>query len=156
MRPGGRRLIVALALLPVLVIAACSTGTTTPAASPPVPPTISDAWVRPPLGPDRPAAGYMVITAAPGQIDALVTASSPVAGSVEIHETSADASGMMAMHPVHAIAVPAGSSVALEPGGYHLMLMDLTGELEPGSSVELKLEFESAGPVTVQAQVRGG
>jgi periplasmic copper chaperone A len=147
-----RALFVVAAVLPVLLLAACSSASSTVTAAP----TIADSWVRPPLGPDRPAAGYLVITGAADHGDALVGASSPVAASVEIHETTADASGMMAMHPVDELAIPAGTAVKLEPGGYHLMLMDLSEELEVGATVDLVLEFESAGEVTVQAQIRQG
>jgi hypothetical protein len=147
------------ACLAVLVAAGCSTAApASPSPSPAAPagPTISGAWVRPPMGPDRPAGGYLTITGASGGTDALVGAASPVAASVEIHETVADASGMAAMHPVERIEIPAGGSVALEPGGYHLMLMGVTDELVPGETVELSLTFETAGDVTVKAEIRPG
>ena len=78
----GRRLLgVAAALVLALSLGACSAG---PGATAP---TLSGAWVRPPQGMDLPGAGYLVITGG-SQADALLSASSPVAGSVEIHETS--------------------------------------------------------------------
>jgi copper(I)-binding protein len=119
-------------------------------------PTIADAWVRPPMGPGQPAAGYMTITAPSGGADALIGASSPVAAAVEIHETSTDASGMMGMRPVDRVELPSGSPVALEPGGYHLMLMNLDGDLEAGDTIDLVLEFENAGEKTVRAAIREG
>jgi copper(I)-binding protein len=138
-----------LALVAVLA-AACSSGGSTSA------PTISDAWVRPPMGADSPAAGYLTMKNSSDQADALLSVSSPVASSVEIHETTTDASGMMGMQPVDKIEVPAGGTVALEPGGYHLMLMGVTQMLEVGSKVELDLVFERAGKVVVQADVKQG
>jgi copper(I)-binding protein len=117
---------------------------------------VDDAWVRPPMGPGQPAAAYLTVTAPRGTPDALVGASSPVAGSVEIHETSMDASGMTGMHPVDRVPLPAGMAVRFEPGGYHLMLMDLTGDLEPGGTIDLVLEFETAGEMTIHAAVREG
>jgi copper(I)-binding protein len=108
------------------------------------------------MGADSPGAGYMTIASSSGQADALISASSPAAGSVEIHETTTDGSGMMGMHPVDRIEVPAGGTVTLEPGGYHLMLMGLTQTLEVGSTVELDLVFERAGKVVVQADVKQG
>jgi hypothetical protein len=153
-RPPGRALPLVAALL--LVIAGCTGGAAgSPAAGGADGPTISGAWVRPPIGPDRPAGGYLTI-AGGAEPDALVGAASPIATSVEIHETVADASGMAAMHPVHGIDVPAGATVRLEPGGYHLMLMGITDTLVPGETVELTLTFESAGPVTIQAEIRPG
>lgn len=61
---------------------------------------------------------------------------------------------MMAMQPVAKIDIPAGGTVALEPGGYHLMLMELKEEPKVGSTVELTLTFEGAGDVVVKAEVR--
>jgi hypothetical protein len=118
-------------------------------------PTVEGAWVRPPIGADRPAAGYMTIRNPGNVADALVAVSSPVAMSCEIHETSMDSSGMAGMHPIERLEIPAGGSVSLEPGGFHLMLME-TQELTEGDTVELRLEFEKAGTVVVQAEVREG
>jgi hypothetical protein len=64
------------------------------------------------------------------------------------------AGGMMTMQPVDRIPVPAGESVALEPGGYHIMLMELAAPLEVGSTIEVTLVFEAAGEVVVTAEVR--
>ncbi len=118
-------------------------------------PTVSDPWVRPPMGADLPAAGYLTIVGGT-ENDALIAASSPVAQRVEIHETMAGASGMTGMQPVEQIEVAAGSTVTLEPGGYHLMLMGVTEELAVGSTVELTLTFETAGDIVIQAAVRAG
>jgi hypothetical protein len=147
----------ASALLAVLVLAAglsgCGSGAT-PAPSA-VTPTISGAWVRPPIGADRPAAGYLTITNPGGVADALIGVSSPIAMSCEIHETSMDSSGMAGMHPIERLEIAAGGTVTLEPGGYHLMLMDAQA-MTVGDTVELRLEFEKAGTVVVQAEVREG
>ena len=129
-------------------------GCVAPASSASAGPTIADAWVRPPMGPGQPAAGYMTITAPSEGSDALIGASSQVAAAVEIHETSAGADGMMGMHPVDKVELPAGSNVALEPGGYHLMLMDVAADLEAGDTIDLVLEFENAGNVTIRAAIR--
>ena len=62
--------------------------------------------------------------------------------------------GMMTMQPVDSIEVPADGTVALEPGGYHVMLLDVKKELVPGDTIEVTLTFELAGEVTVTADVR--
>ena len=58
------------------------------------------------------------------------------------------------MQPVDEIPVLAGETVALEPGGYHIMLLDLAEPLEVGTSITLTLTFELFGPVDVTAEVR--
>lgn len=148
MPPVRRLATAALLSFAVVLVAACSA----PAAAAP---TISDPWVRPPMAADRPAAGYLTIVGG-DTADALIAASSPVSGSIEIHETTADASGMTAMHPVERIDIAAGATVRLEPGGYHLMLMELVEPVEVGDTVEITLTFETAGEVVVQAAVRAG
>lgn len=60
----------------------------------------------------------------------------------------------MSMRPVEKIPVPAGETVNLQPGGYHIMLMDLAAPLEVGSTIEVTLTFENAGDVKVEAEVR--
>jgi copper(I)-binding protein len=62
--------------------------------------------------------------------------------------------GMMTMQPVESIAVPAGEKVALEPGGYHVMLLDVKKVLEPGDTIDVTLTFEKAGEITTTAEVR--
>jgi copper(I)-binding protein len=107
------------------------------------------------MGAGAPAAGYLTITG--GDVaDALVSAKSPIATSVEVHETMADASGMTGMQPVDQIDVAIGDTVKLEPGGYHLMLMGVKDMPAVGSKVELTLTFEQAGEITVQAEVKAG
>ncbi len=146
--------------------------TTTAAAASEV--TVSDVWARPveDLTATDSSAIYMVITGG-DEADELVSASVPadVAGTVELHETvAADGDmtttttagemdgemggGMMTMQQVQSIEVPADGTVALEPGGYHVMLLDVEKELVPGDTIEVTLTFERAGEVTATADVR--
>lgn len=146
-RPLAASLVVLLALSAV----GCTSGSTSAPSL-----TVSDAWVRPPQGMDRPAAGYMVISGG-SEADVLVGVTSPAAAMVELHETSTDASGMTGMHPVGRLEIPAGETVTLVPGGYHLMLMGVAeGAIEVGKAVELRLTFEGVGEIVVQAEVRAG
>lgn len=146
--PMRSRLILVLVSVVAASVVACSPGAAAP--------TVSGAWVRPPMGTDQAAAGYMVIANSSGQADALLSASSPSASSVEIHQTSTDMSGMTGMQPIARLDVPAGGTVKLEPGGYHLMIMGLAKPLAVGDKLELDLVFEHAGKVVVQAEVRQG
>ncbi len=116
--------------------------------------TVTDAWARPSTGMAMAGAAYLTITNGTDQADALLKVSTAAATTPEIHETTEGASGMMAMHPVDRIAVPAGGTVKLEPGGYHIMLIGLTSDLVAGSTIQLTLTFEHAGDVTVTAEVR--
>ena len=149
---GPRFLALVVAAVAALVLAACS-GSAGASPSPAI--TISDAWVRV-TGPGLPAAGYLTIANQGSTADALVSASSPDAASVEVHETSTDSSGMVGMAPVARLSCPVGATVALAPGGYHLMISGLTRTLATGDRLELDLEFEHAGRVIVQAEVRQG
>jgi len=149
----------AFALLVVLSLAAglagCGTGTGATTAPSAATPTVSGAWVRPPIGADRPAAAYLTITNPGREADALVAVTSPMAMTTRGARPTMDSSGMAGMHPIQRLEIPAGGVVKLEPGGYHVMLME-PKELTIGSTVELTLEFEHAGRVTVQAEVREG
>lgn len=144
-----RALLVAASVV-TLLAAACGGGAA--AAGP----TVTDAWIRPPMGIDLPAAGYLTIAGAADAADALVGASSPIAATVEVHETMAGGSGMTGMRPVSRLEVAAGATVRLSPGGYHLMLFGLTRTPAVGETVELTLIFATAGEVTVTAVVRAG
>jgi hypothetical protein len=68
--------------------------------------------------------------------------------------SSTGAAPVMEMVPVDRIAVPTGGTVALEPGGYHIMLLELAAPLEVGSTIDVTLTFEEAGQKVVSAEVR--
>lgn len=138
---------------------------------------ISDAWARATTPTQDSGAIYMTIESEAG--DTLTGARVPtsIAGKTEIHESaemeepaaseesmeqdgsgdseSMDESGaMMGMTPVEEIEIPAGESVALEPGGYHMMLLDLKDQIKAGEKIPVTLSFENAGEVKVQAVAR--
>ncbi len=62
--------------------------------------------------------------------------------------------GAMSMQEVSSIEIPAGGSVQLKPGGYHIMLMELAAPLKKGDTVAITLTFTKGGNQTVQAQVK--
>ncbi|GJF10895.1 hypothetical protein NGTWS0302_06380 [Mycolicibacterium cyprinidarum] len=85
----------------------------------------------------------------------IVSASSPAAGRVEIHEVVPDEDGGKSMRPKDSgVTVPPGGTHELVPGGDHLMLMDLTEPLQPGADVALTVVFEDGSTLPVIAQVR--
>jgi hypothetical protein len=83
----------------------------------------------------------------------LVAVTTPVATTAEIH-ASQESGGVMQMHAVEAVALPAGKPVSLKPGGYHIMLVNLTRALGEGDQVPLTLTIEEAGGKRTQVEVR--
>jgi periplasmic copper chaperone A len=117
--------------------------------------TVEDAWARTSPMAATNGAAYMVLTSTVD--DRLVAASvdEAIAATTEVHETAMDdATGEMAMREVDGIDLPAGTPITLEPGGYHVMMLDLTEPLEPGTTIEVTLTFEEAGEQTVTVEVR--
>lgn len=133
-----------------LALASCSSSGASPAAGSM---TVTGAWARQAMSMDTAGAAYMTIANGTGEADALTGVRTDAAANPEIHETTNEG-GMMAMHPVERIEVPAGGSVSLEPGGYHIMLINLTQELQVGGTIDLTLTFEKAGEIKVTAEVR--
>jgi copper(I)-binding protein len=117
--------------------------------------TVSDAWVRATVPQQRASGAFLRLDSASDAT--LVQASSAVAGVVEIHRMSMQGD-VMKMQQVPGIALPAGKTVMLEPGGYHIMLMELKRTLKAGETVPLTLVVEGADKqrreVQVQATVR--
>jgi periplasmic copper chaperone A len=138
-----------LALVALFALAAC--GAAAPSAGSI---TVHDAWVRLPMG-DM-TAGYLVIENGTGTADILSSVTTPSGASVALHRTTTDPSGMTGMEPVDGIHVPAGGTVELAPGGFHMMIGGLPALTKVGDHVELHLVFEHAGTVVVQAEVRAG
>jgi copper(I)-binding protein len=113
---------------------------------------IEHPWSRATPAGAKVGAGYLVLKNA-GAADRLVSATAPFAGRVEIHEMAMK-DGVMTMRPLaDGIAVPAGGTVELKPGGYHIMFMDLKSPLKEGTLVDGTLTFEKAGTVNVQFKV---
>ena len=143
-----RLAIVGVVLMFAVVMTACggSSDSTTSGL------TVSDAWVRNPITPDQPGAGYLVIQNN-GAADKLLSVTSDIVQTIELHE-SMMSGNMMQMSPVPNIEVPANGKVELKPGGFHLMLIGLTRPLKVGDKVQLTLNFEKAGKIPVTADVR--
>ena len=100
---------------------------------------VGDPWVRATVPQQQASGAFMTLTAPKGA--KLVEARSPVAGTVEVHEMKRDGD-VMRMRAIDALDLPAGRTVKLEPGGYHVMLMDLKQQLKPGETVPLTLVVE--------------
>jgi copper(I)-binding protein len=103
---------------------------------------VKDPWVRVAVPGQKATGAFMKITAQTGS--RLVAASSPVAGVTEVHEMKIDG-GIMRMRALeNGLELPAGKTVELKPGGFHVMLMDLKAPLAKDSTVPLTLVFKDA------------
>ncbi len=101
--------------------------------------TVKDAWVRATVVQQKATGAFMQLQSS--QDAKLISAQSPVAGVVEVHEMTMDG-GVMKMRAVPSLALPAGKTVDLKPGGYHVMLMDLKGQVKDGDIVPVTLVVE--------------
>lgn len=139
---------------------------------------IEDAWARTSPASTGTGAVYFTVENTTERIEKLLSASVPtaVAARAEVHEVvmagastdstmamqgmqgSTDStmagSGMMSMREVTSVSIPAGSTVKFEPGGYHVMLLDLAEPLKSGQKFTLSLGFMNAGVVQVEVTVR--
>jgi copper(I)-binding protein len=117
--------------------------------------TLTDLWTRatPPSAPT--AGGYLTIENTGAEADRLIGIASPTAARAEVHEmTTKD--GTMTMRPVAAgIEIPAGQTVALAPGGFHIMFMDLKEPFVEDGDVPVTFTFETAGSVDTFLHVLG-
>jgi len=114
---------------------------------------VEGAWARAVADSDGTTAAYMLLRNvgdAPGR---LVGLRSEAAREVQLHRTTIDESGLARMAEIDALDIPAGGSVELAPGGYHLMLLG-AGPLADGDTVRITLDLEGSAPVEVAAEVR--
>jgi hypothetical protein len=101
---------------------------------------IKDAWVRATVQGQKGTGAFMKITARAGV--KLIAAASPAAGVAEVHEMKMEGDVMKMRAVAGGLDLPAGKTVELKPGGYHVMLMDLKAPLPKGSTVALTLVFQ--------------
>jgi len=113
---------------------------------------VIDAWTRPTAAGMPMGVAYFTVRNDGATDDALVSASTPAAASVEFHQTTFT-DGMAHMRPLGEIVVPANGRVTVAPNGIHLMLVDLTAPLAAGTSVPLSLRFRTAGSVEIRLAV---
>jgi copper(I)-binding protein len=100
--------------------------------------TVTDVWIRGTVAGQHATGAFMQLRSAGDA--SLVAVATPAAKSAELHTMSHD-NGIMKMRAVSAIALPAGKTVELGPGGYHVMLLDIARPMKEGESVALTLTF---------------
>ena len=113
---------------------------------------VKDAWVRTSVPGQKATAAFMKITAKENM--KLVSVSSPVAGVAEVHEMKMEGDVMKMRAVQGGLDLPAGKTVALTPGGYHVMMMDLKAALPKDSTVPLTLVFKDAKGVQSKLELK--
>ena len=101
---------------------------------------VEGAWARASVQGQKATGAFMRLTAKDGA--RLVRAESPAAGLAEVHEMKMEGD-IMKMRAVPTLDLPAGKTVELKPGGYHVMMMDLKGPVKAGDVVPVTLVLES-------------
>ena len=116
---------------------------------------VQDAWVRATVAGQPSTGAFMTLQA--DSDSKLLSVQSPVAKTVQIHQSTMK-DDVMSMRQVESVALPAGKPVSFDPHGYHIMLIDLTAQVQEGSKVPLTLIVENAKgekeTIEVQADVR--
>ncbi len=113
---------------------------------------IAHPWARSTVPAQKTGGGYLTIRNSGSTPDRLLGGSTPAAERVELHSMKMEGE-VMKMRELPAIELPPGQTVALAPGGLHLMLMGLKAPLKAGAMVPLTLKFEKAGEVKVELKV---
>lgn len=113
---------------------------------------VADPWVRATVPQQTGTGAFMKLTS--DTDSKLVAADSPVAKHVEVHEMAME-NHVMKMRQIPGLELPAGQTVELKPGGYHIMLIDLHEQVKEGQQVPLTLTFEApdGGRSSLELQV---
>ncbi len=114
---------------------------------------ITEAWAPPSLKGVKNGVAFVTIANDADQPDTLTGAETPSAASAELH-THEMQGDVMQMRAVKSITIPANETVAMQPGGLHIMLLQLNHELKEGDTVPLILHFEHTGDIKTEAKVR--
>jgi len=113
---------------------------------------VDDSWARSSIGIERPGVAYMTIHNDGNESDWLLAVTTPLAKRAELHETAREGE-VMIMRAVESVEIPPNSTVKLEPGGLHVMLMSLQKMLVEGEFFALNLHFAQAGDLTVNVAI---
>jgi len=116
--------------------------------------SIDDSWVRASIPGQSRTAGYLTLGNT-GAVDCtLLAANSELAGRVEIHEHR-HSGGKMQMRQLPSLVIPAGGERRFEPGGLHLMLLELTRPLKPGEELAITFSTKECGEFSGVYAVKG-
>lgn len=115
---------------------------------------INHPWTRATAPTAKAGGGFMTITNKGNTPDRLVAARSGASDKVEIHEMKMDGNIMRMRELEKGLEIPPGATVALKPGGFHIMFMELKGPLAKGAKIPVTLVFEKAGSIDVDFLVQ--
>lgn len=118
----------------------------------PDPLTMTDAWVRLPAVPGRPAAGYFTLHG--GTVpQTIVAANSDVSLRAEMHESTGGSGGSAGMTPLSTVTLPPNAPLVFGPGGRHLMLFGVNPAVKPGDRVTLSATLSNGRRIAARAVV---
>jgi periplasmic copper chaperone A len=112
------------------------------------------AWIRPARAGQPTSAAYLTLCNNSDADATLIGASFAGANATELHISKMSSASMASMTHAIELTVPAGSTIVLEPGGAHIMLIGLTDALTLGDDAMITLEFKHAPSVDVAFEVR--
>ncbi|MFM7396791.1 MAG: copper chaperone PCu(A)C [Gammaproteobacteria bacterium] len=115
--------------------------------------TIEHPWARASAPGQSVGGGYMTLIHQGNGEDRLVSVTTPIASEVQIHSMTMEGNVMRMRAVEGGLAIPAGGRVTLQPGGLHLMFMDLSAPLVAGTSFPVTLRFANAGDIKVEFNV---
>ncbi len=113
---------------------------------------VKQAWARTTVQGQKSTGAFMTLTAK--EATQLVSVSTPVAGVAQVHEMKMEGDVMRMRAVSGGLELPAGKPVALSPGGYHVMLMDLKAALPKDSTIPLTLVFKDAKGVESKLELK--
>ena len=114
---------------------------------------VAHPWTRATPKSATVAGGYLKITNTGNTPDRLTGGSAEVARKFEVHEMNMDGGVMKMRELKNGLEIPAGATVELKPGSYHIMMMNLSRPLAKGDKVKGSLTFEKAGKVDIEFSV---
>ena len=116
---------------------------------------VEGPWARASIGTSRPGAVYLTLRNQGTDPVSLVGLRADISGIASIHETRTNSHGVSSMTPVEDIEIQAGSTIALEPGGYHAMLSQLKSPLVEGKTFPLTLLFADGSELQITVPILG-
>jgi copper(I)-binding protein len=117
---------------------------------------IEHPWARATAPVQKTGAAYMRIRNQGTEPERLLAAQTVEAQSAELHNSTITPEGVARMRPVETLEIPPGGEAKLAPGGLHLMLVELRGQLFEGTMFPMTLVFERAGEVEIEVEVTAG